>query len=107
MFTRIVECHVKPEKREDFAHKLRNDVLPVLQKQPGFVDLIGLTSETEPERLLSVSFWNNKEDAERYHREHYNRLVDMLRPMLKRDPQIDTYTVDTSTTHRIAVSRAA
>jgi quinol monooxygenase YgiN len=107
MFTRIVECHVKPEKREDLTHKLRNDVLPVLQKQPGFVDLIGLTSETEPERLLSISFWNNKEDAERYHREHYNRLVDMLRPMLKRDPQINTYTVDTSTTHRIAVSRAA
>jgi quinol monooxygenase YgiN len=107
MFTRIVECHVKPEKREDFTHKLRNDVLPVLQKQPGFVDLIGLTSETEPERLLSVSFWNNKEDAERYHREHYNRIVDMLRPMLKRDPQINNYTVDTSTTHRIAVSRAA
>ncbi|HVO79705.1 MAG TPA: antibiotic biosynthesis monooxygenase [Terriglobales bacterium] len=107
MFTRIVECHVKPEKREDLTTKLRNDVLPVLQKQPGFVDLIGLTSETEPERLLSISFWNTKEDAERYHREHYNRLVDMLRPMLKRDPQINNYTVETSTTHRIAVSRAA
>ncbi|MBZ5597767.1 MAG: antibiotic biosynthesis monooxygenase [Acidobacteriia bacterium] len=107
MFTRIVECHVTPEKREDLTNKLRNDVLPVLQKQPGFVDLIGLTSETEPERVLSVSFWNTKEDAERYHREHYNRIVDMLRPMLKRDPQINNYTVDTSTTHRIAVSRAA
>jgi quinol monooxygenase YgiN len=107
MFTRIVECHVKPEKREDFTNKLRNDVLPVLQKQPGFVEVIGLTSETDPERLLSVSFWNTKEDAERYHREHYPRIVDLLRPMMKGDPKIDTFTVETSTTHRIAVARAA
>ena len=38
MFTRFVECHVRPDKKGDFTHKLRNDVLPILQKQPGFVD---------------------------------------------------------------------
>ena len=48
MFTRFVECHVKPDKKDDFTHQLRNDVLPILQKQPGFVDLIGLVSENDP-----------------------------------------------------------
>jgi hypothetical protein len=38
VFTRFVECHVRPDKKGDFTHKLRNDVLPILQKQPGFVD---------------------------------------------------------------------
>jgi len=42
MFTRIVECHVKPERKQEFENKLRNEVLPILQKQPGFVDLIAL-----------------------------------------------------------------
>ena len=65
MFTRMVECRVKPDKRDEFNNKLRNDVLPILQKQPGFVDLIGLTSESDAERVISVSFWKNKEDAER------------------------------------------
>ena len=55
MFTRFVECHVKPDKKDDFTNKLRNDVLPILQKQPGFVDLIGLVSENDPERIVSVS----------------------------------------------------
>jgi len=45
MFSRFVECHVKPDKKEDFTNKLRHDVLPILQKQPGFVDLISLVSE--------------------------------------------------------------
>jgi hypothetical protein len=30
MFTRIVECHVKPERKEEFENKLRNEVIPVL-----------------------------------------------------------------------------
>ena len=79
MFTRIVECRVKPDKRDEFNNKLRNDVLPILQKQPGFVDLIGLSSESDAERVVSVSFWKSKEDAERYHREHYQRIVDTLK----------------------------
>jgi hypothetical protein len=52
MFTRFVECHVKPDKKDDFNNKLRNDVLAILQKQPGFVDLIGLVSESDPDRVV-------------------------------------------------------
>ena len=107
MFTRIVELHVKPEKKDELSQRLRNEVLPILQKQPGFVDLINLVHETEPERALAISFWKTKEDAERYHRENYNRITDMLKPLLKRDPKVETFNVDTSTTHRIAAGKAA
>jgi quinol monooxygenase YgiN len=106
-FTRFVECHVKPDKKDDFTHKLGNDVLPILQKQPGFVDLIGLVSENDSERIVSVSFWNSKQDADRYHREHYKRIAEMLKPSLKRDPVVDTFNVDTWTTQRIAAGKAA
>jgi quinol monooxygenase YgiN len=107
MFTRIVECHAKPEKRDELSNKIRNEVLPILQKQPGFVDLIGLKHETNPERLLSISIWNSKEDAERYHRDQFNRIVDLIKPLLKTNPTVDTFNVDTSTSHRIAAGRAA
>ncbi|HUK26320.1 MAG TPA: antibiotic biosynthesis monooxygenase [Terriglobales bacterium] len=107
MFTRIVECQVKPEKKDEFSNKLRAEVLPLLQKQPGFVDLIELASERERERLVAISFWNTREDAERYQRENYNRIVEMIRPLVKRDPTVESYTVNTSTSHRIAASRAA
>jgi|ERR1700746_2862597 heme-degrading monooxygenase HmoA len=107
MFTRIVECHVKPEKKDEFNQKLRNDVLPILNRQPGFVDLISLVQDTDRERQLALSFWNTKEDAERYHRENYNRIVEMIKPYLKKDPKVETFNVDTSTSHRIAAGKAA
>jgi quinol monooxygenase YgiN len=107
MFARIVECHVKPDKKDEFNQKLRNEVLPIMQKQPGFVDLIGLTHDSDHEREVAISFWNTKQDAERYHREHYNRIIEMVKPLLKSEPKVETFNVDTSTTHRIAAGRAA
>jgi heme-degrading monooxygenase HmoA len=107
MFTRIVECHVKPEKKDEFNQKLRNDVLPILNRQPGFVDLISLVQDTDRERQVALSFWNTKEDAERYHRENYNRILEMIKPYLKKDPKVETFNVDTSTGHRIAAGKAA
>jgi heme-degrading monooxygenase HmoA len=107
MFTRIVECHVKPEKKDEFNQKLRNDVLPILNRQPGFVDLISLVQDTDRERQVALSFWNTKEDAERYHRENYNRILEMIKPYLKKDPKVETFNVDTSTSHRIAAGKAA
>src|SRR6267142_6801247 len=102
MFTRFVECQVKPDKKDDFTNKLRDDVMPILQKQPGYVDLISLVSDVDPERIVSISFWNSKQDAERYHRESFNRISEILKPALNRDPVVDTFNVDTWTTRRIA-----
>ena len=107
MFTRIVECHVKPEKKDELESRLRNEVLSTLQKQPGFVDLIALESEEESERLLSISFWSTKQDAERYRREEYPRILEMLKPLIKRDPKVDAFNVAHSTAHRIAADKVA
>ena len=107
MFTRIVECHVKPGKRQEATTKINNEVLPILQKQPGFVDMIGLTHERDPERVVALSFWNTKEDAERYHREHFSHISEILKPLLTSVPSVETYNVESSTTHRIAAGKAA
>ncbi len=36
MFARIVEFIPKPEEKEEFVKVVRNEVLPILKKQPGF-----------------------------------------------------------------------
>lgn len=107
MFTRIVECHLKPGKRDNFGNKLQNEVVPILQQQPGFVDVIGLTSEDDADRMVSISFWKSKEDAERYHHEHFHHILDIIKPSLKEDPKVRTFNVDTSTSQRISAGKAA
>ncbi len=107
MFTRLVDCTVKPDKREEFNQRMNNEILPLLHKQAGFVDEIILTSETEPTRITALSFWKSKTDAERYHREAFPRINDILRPVLQSDPQVRTYNVEHSSTHKIAAGKAA
>ena len=107
MFARVVECQSKVGRREQVGSKLRNDVLPILQKQPGFVDFLALSDQTDPERLVCISFWIAREDAKEYHRQHYDTITDILMPALDSPPTLETFAVNASTAHRIAVGRAA
>ena len=107
MFTRVVEITSKSGKAKELSNTINEKVLPILKKQRGFVDEAVLVSDTEPTRILGLSFWNSKEDAERYHREQYPKIQEMLKPLLEAEPVIGTFDVHTSTTHRIAPGKAA
>ena len=107
MFTRIVELTTKPGKNKQLSDTINDKVLPILKKQKGFVDETVLVSDKEDNRVLSLSFWNSKEDAERYQREQYPAIHEMVRHLLEAEPVIRTFNVDSSTTHRIAAGKAA
>jgi len=107
MFTRVVEVTAKSGKARELTNIINDKALPILKKQAGFVDETVLVSDTEPNRVLALSFWNSKEDAERYHREQYPNIKEMFAHLLEADPLIRTFNVDTSTTHKIAAGKAA
>ena len=107
MFTRVVELTSKSGKAKELSNTINEKVVPILKKQTGFVDETVLVSDTESTRVLGLSFWNSKKDAERYHREQYPKIQEMLKHLLETEPVIGTFDVHTSTTHRIAQGKAA
>src|SRR5947209_149503 len=107
MYTRVVELTTKSGKAKELANAINDKVLPILKKQAGFVDETVLASDAEATRVLALSFWNSKEDAERYHREKYPAIHEMMRHLLEGEPVIRTFNVDSSTTHRITAGKAA
>jgi quinol monooxygenase YgiN len=107
MFTRVVEIRTKSGKARDFSTTLNEKVLPILRNQQGFLDEIVLISNTEPERILALSFWQREEDAERYHREQFPTITQMVQPLLETTPMVQQFNVDTSTTHHIVKGKAA
>ena len=107
MFTRTVEVTSKSGKARELANIINDEALPILKKQKGFVDETVLVSDKEDNRVLSLSFWNSKEDAEKYQREQYPAIHEMVRHLLEAEPVIRTFNVDSSTTHRIAPGKAA
>src|SRR5579864_5841920 len=107
MFTRAVEVTPKSGKARELASTINEKVLPILKKQAGFVDETLLVSDAEPNQILALSFWDSKEDAERYQREQYPAVHEMVRHLLEAEPVVRTFNVDSSTAHRIAAGKAA
>ena len=107
MFTRIVELTTKPGKNEQLSATIDDKVLPILKKQKGFVDEMVFVSDKDNNRVLALSFWNTKEEAEQYNRTDYPKVQEAIRPLLDAEPVIRTFDVHTSTTHKIAAGKAA
>ena len=106
MYTRIVECTVKPDQKDDFRNAIATQVLPLVRNQNGFVELWGLLSDEISDHALVVTLWKSKEDAERFYRQRAP-MVDILKPFCAKAPGVEHYYLDTSATHRIALGRAA
>jgi heme-degrading monooxygenase HmoA len=81
--------------------------VPILKKQTGFVDETVLVSDVDSNEVLGLSFWNGKEDAERYHQEQYPKVHEMLNHLIETEPEIRTFDVQASTTRQITARKAA
>ncbi len=106
MLARIVEMHVLPEKTENFRTIGNNEILPLLKKNPGFVDWIALVDE-KSNKLTSILMFKTKTDLERYERETYPTIMQKIRPLLREDPRVEICKVETSTFHKVMAGMAA
>jgi heme-degrading monooxygenase HmoA len=107
MFTRVVEIKTKRGKAKRLCHAIHQKMLGIFKAQPGFVDEIVLISETDADRVLALSFWKTKSDAERYSRKHYAGVRKLIRRHVHSAPRVRSFGVETSITHRIARGKAA
>jgi heme-degrading monooxygenase HmoA len=107
MFTRVVELTSKPGKARELGNTINDKVLPILGKQAGFVDETVLVSDTEPNRILALSFWKSREDAQRYEREQFDTVQKTVQHLLENAPVVRTFDVNTSTAHKVGVEKAA
>jgi heme-degrading monooxygenase HmoA len=107
MYTRVVEITSKAGKSHEIANAVNEKILPILRQQPGFLDETVLTSDTESNRVIGISFWKTKEDAERYSRDQYPKVNEILANFVETTPMVRTFNVHTSTPHKIAAGKAA
>jgi heme-degrading monooxygenase HmoA len=59
----------------ELTQAVSDKVRPLLEKQTGFVDVTVIVSDTEPNRVLALSFWNTREDVQRYEREQFDAAL--------------------------------
>ena len=107
MFTRVVELTSKFGKARELCDTIDDKVLPILKGQTGFVDEIVIVCDAEPDHVLALSFWNTREDAQRYEREQFQTVQKTVQQLMEAAPVVRTFNVHTSTAHKLAAEKAA
>ena len=95
MFARVLEFVPKMEKKEELIRLVKNEVLPILKKQPGFVEILPFDPETKNEKVLTLTLWTDKKEFERYEKEWFTKVEEMIKPYLNTPLVIRHYTLET------------
>ncbi|HVO64814.1 MAG TPA: antibiotic biosynthesis monooxygenase [Terriglobales bacterium] len=82
MFARILEFVPKMEKKDELISVVKKEILPILKKQPGFVDILPFVPEETIDRILVVSLWTEKRHIEHYMKETFPNVERILKPYL-------------------------
>ncbi|HLJ29986.1 MAG TPA: antibiotic biosynthesis monooxygenase [Candidatus Angelobacter sp.] len=107
MFVRILEFGFKPEKKTEFIKILKNEVVPILRKQTGFLEMLPFFPEKVEETALNISFWTTKVDAERYQKDCYPKVYEILKPFLTTPVTIKFQVLETTLCEHFVESLAA
>ena len=107
MFARILEFVPKVEKKEEFVKVVKNEVLPILKKQPGFLEVLPFFPEIATEEVLTISLWMEKRNAEVYERESFPKVQEILKPYLKSPITLKYYNVETTLCEQFEKALAA
>ncbi len=108
MFARILDFGVKLEKKEEFVKVMKNQVLPILEQQAGFLEILPFFPEKlRQDKALMISLWTTKQDAERYERESYGRIFDILKPFLAAPVVVNHYNLEAALCQRFAETLVA
>jgi quinol monooxygenase YgiN len=94
VFARALELTTRPGKVREVIRTLREQVIPMLSTQPGFVEQMILSSDAEPDRVLALTLWTRHEHADWFYRHHYVRVRRALEPLLEFEPVIRTFNVE-------------
>ena len=86
----------KLEKKEEFVRVIKNEVLPILNKQHGFLEMLTSFAEIKNEKAITISLWTEKKDAERYEREWFPKVEEILKPYLTTPITFKYYMVETT-----------
>jgi heme-degrading monooxygenase HmoA len=101
MFARMLELTLKPEKKLELIRKMKDDILPLLNKYHGFVDVLALEVENEPTKFIAISLWNNRTEIEKYEKELYPKVKTILDPLLATAPMVKFCKLDPTMTQKV------
>lgn len=102
MFARIIEIAPNLGRKDELIKTVRQEILPILRKQPGFIELLPFVPEVETEHMFAITLWVERRDAEKYVYDVFPKVEQIVKPFLTIPVTARTYTVETSVCKHLA-----
>ena len=96
MYVRILEFVPLMEKKDEFIRVVKKEVLPILKKQDGFLEILPLVPENKTDKVLAVTLWTDKKELESSEQEWVPKVEQILKPYLANPPVRKLYTLETT-----------
>jgi quinol monooxygenase YgiN len=106
MIARIVTCTVQPARVNEFRKLLSDQILPLVQAQPGFAENIEAL-DPNTGQFSCTTLWNSRSDVEKYDNSVFPEVASKMSPMLQGNPNVQTLPVENSSTHRVRAAAAS
>jgi heme-degrading monooxygenase HmoA len=107
MFARLLELNVRVEKRTELLKKVREEIIPTLKRQIGYMDMVVLENDLEPHRPFVITLWQTKLDMERYEKEAFPKVRAILDHFLYVPPLVKHCKVEETLTGKMMEAVAA
>jgi quinol monooxygenase YgiN len=91
----MLEFVPKMEKKEEFITVVKNEILPILKKQTGFLEILPFFPETMTDKVLFFSLWTEKQYFERYRKDWFPKVEEIVKPYLTTPMTYKLYTLET------------
>ena len=92
-FARNVHYQVKSGREREFTVLFENELIPLLRKQPGFLESLTLAT---PRYVLGISIWDDRKSADRFSSTTYQGVLEKMSPVIEGTPRVETYDVTSS-----------
>ena len=92
MYVRLTYLKFLPGKIDEAKKLYYDELAPVVRKQKGNIDCRLLEPVDKNDDYISMTFWDNQEDADAYHSSGvYKQLVDRVRDAFANPPVLKVY----------------
>ena len=106
MHSRNINFKLRPKRIAEFSRILEEEVIPLLQREKGFDDVISFIAPDRNE-AVAISLWDKKEDAEADNQKTYPEILRAVAGVIEGTPKVEIFEVEIRPRTRLVLGRLA
>jgi len=94
VWVRLTYGKIQPDKIDEFRRIYNEEIMPVVKKQKGILDVYWMESTEEVGEGISLTSWDNKENGEKYEASGtYQEMVNKVKHTFASSPTLKSYEI--------------